>query len=135
MHYIHIHVCVCMSRTIFLVFSFTAELTVGFELQPDEIRLDVTSLNVSSGARVSVECALTCGARCPSARVSWLDNSRNEISTSSMDEVWQDSPVTGRLSDLIIKSASAMNTGEYICRASSTGEATTYTSFTFQLKS
>ena len=112
------------------IFS-AAELSVIFESPPNTPA--VSFLDVTSGEELNVRCSLTCGARCPSARVKWLDSNRAEVSTSSTDDVWQDSPVTERLSTLKIKSTSLTNTGEYFCRASSSGEKSTYTSLILML--
>ena len=133
MHYKHVNFW-CVSNNLACFFSFPAPLSVAFKVPPSTEPLEEPSLTVPRGMEAVVECSLTCGARCPSARVKWLYSDRTEVSTSSTDDVWQDSPVTERLSKLRIKSPSETNVGEYICRASSTGEESTFTSLTIILQ-
>ena len=116
-------------------FSFAAVLFCVFKVPPSEELLDEPSLTVSSGQSVSVEGSLGCGGLCPTARVSWFDKNRNEITDDNTDDVYQRGPISGRKSTLEINSADTANTGEYFCRARISEEEMTYTNFTIILQS
>ena len=79
-----------------------------------------------------MRCSVGCGALCPTARVSWFRDD-DEVSRSSMNEVWQGGPLSRRFSDLRISSANEANTGEYRCRASISEDETTSTPFSINL--